>query len=142
MKRRVILPLALTLALIPLCVRAQQTVLRTSSRFGTNEYSCVVTQEGLEKVPKWPQTDEWPPLSPKKAIQAAKGVMRGLVEGVGVEDWSSEKITLRRAGSVGNWVYVIAMASVFPPSVVVGQAQSIEVVVLLDGTAIKPKVIP
>ncbi len=139
-QHRLILLIALALVLIPLSMPAQQTVLRTSSRFGTNEYSCVVTQEDLANCPKWAETDEWPPLSPKKAIQAATGAMKGLVEGV--KNWSPERITLRRAGSVGNWVYVVTMASIFPPDAAFGQAQSIEVVVLLDGKVVKPKVVP
>ena len=100
----------------------------------------MVTQDDLQNVPKWGKADEWPPLSPKKAIRAAKVAIKGLV--VGVEDWSPEKVLLRRVGSSENWVYVIEMFSVFPPGVTVGRSQSIEVVVLLDGSAIRPKVLP
>ena len=59
-----------------------------------------VSECDLKELPRWSEADEAPPLSPRKAIQAARTLLRTLV--ADADSWRLDAVRLKPLGQVGN----------------------------------------
>jgi hypothetical protein len=94
-----------------------------------------LTHATLDQSPDWTEADEWPPLSPKRAIELAWQQLGTLVGDT--EGWRFDSISLKQFGPKRKWIYVVEIDEP-PPRADGGIHSSIKLVVLLDGTTVAP----
>jgi hypothetical protein len=95
---------------------------------GGKRYDAIVTPEEIQQSPSWPDTEEFPPLSPRKAIAAAIPVANsfgagGRVTGVALKE-----------SFPGKWIYIVG----FVHGPANGPVELSNVVVLMNGHAVQP----
>ena len=94
----------------------------------------------IQRMPTWPLDAAYPPFSARKAQMLARKQMDKLVSDG--KEWPLERICLQDMGDNLHWIYVVEFG--LPPSKSGGLHRTIEVtfriVVLMDGTVIKPVV--
>jgi hypothetical protein len=103
-------------------------------------YEVTVPNALLEKTPKWDGADENPPLSAKKALEAANKMKDSLVSDTKGIKWVLESLALApSAGARWYWTatYRAACAPGYGAS---GPPITLTLVILMNGTAIQPKV--
>jgi hypothetical protein len=118
---------------------ADQGVYRTESRLKGKLFKFVVMESQLQNVPKWETKAEHPPLSPRKAMSIAKQKARELLPAV--YDWDVSALTLQRTGAEGNWIYVVK-ATERPNQLRWNNPAWINIIVLMDGSAVEPTIAP
>ncbi len=103
-------------------------------------YVVTIAYAALDKAPKWAEADENPPLSAKKALKAANDMKDSLMKDSEKPKWILRSLDLRPAGD-DRW-YWTANYEEEPLNGrrLAGQPPSLKLVVLMDGTAIKPEV--
>jgi hypothetical protein len=94
------------------------------------------TREQLLKTPVWKLQDDFPPLSPRKAEKAATAKFQKLIKNA--KDWNCDGIALENPFmDEGNrWIYLV----VFSPPIALNfvESDSIQIIVLMDGTVVEP----
>ena len=104
-------------------------------------YEFTATKTDFAKTPVWPRGTEHPPLAPRRAEEIARQQLEQLVPG-GV-DWDLEGITVSPLGDDLHWVYTVEFS---PPSLGPDVAEfgrdHMRLLVLFDGSVVKPKVTP
>jgi len=119
------------------CARsAEQAVFQTVNHLGQTAYRSLVLEIDLVNTPKWVEGTDSPPLSPRQAEMAARSELTRTVRQF--DHWELVKFCLRRVGNPENWIYIVEMKPVVQNARASGQVDSIEIVVLLDGRAIRP----
>ncbi len=82
-----------------------------------------------------------PPLSPGRARELAYTQLQQTADDA--KQWDLREIALVDTGDHSHWIYVVRFTFHIPKDVeYIGAAQFFNIVVLMDGTAIKPKVVP
>jgi hypothetical protein len=94
-----------------------------------------LTRETLARSPTWPDSDPWPPLSPRRAIELAWAQLGTLVGDK--EGWQLRSVSLKQVGPQRTWIYVVDIAEP-PPRPDGGVHSSIGMIVLMDGTTVAP----
>jgi hypothetical protein len=94
-----------------------------------------LTRAMVDQAPAWQEADQWPPLSPRRAIELAWQQLGTLVDDR--ERWRFSSISLKQVGPQRTWVYIVEISEP-PPRPDGGIHSSIELIVLLDGTTIAP----
>ena len=94
-----------------------------------------VTGEGLLKTPIWKADADSPPLAPRKADQLATEKFRQLISDAA--EWKRERITLEDAGDGLHCIYIVRFTYA---GISAGLPPFLDVVVLMDGTVVEPKV--
>jgi hypothetical protein len=100
-------------------------------------YDFAITEEVLSRTPPWRTDEEFPPLSPRKAEGLAREQLKRLVEEP--ESWTRTEIVLQHIEG-DRWVYVIEFMGDHPPGVIDGPVSTMKLVVLMNGTAVDPKI--
>jgi len=131
--RSLIVILIFTLAIQARAVQMDTVSLHV--RIKDKEFSTIVTREQVSKTPAWNLRDDFPPLSPRKAERAAITKFHQLLKGS--DDWERKRITLESIGDETHWYYVVEFAPIEPQ---LGPRTSLEIIVLMDGTVVDPKV--
>ena len=92
-----------------------------------------VSECDLKELPRWSEADEAPPLSPRKAIQAARTLLRTLV--ADADSWRLDAVRLKPLGQ--EWIYVVEFyePSPVPARPIVGPVPPLNIVVLMNGVA-------
>ena len=119
---------------------------------GDKQWEFRVNRSDVEGLPRWPANAEHPPLSPRAAIQSARGMMRKLFPDG--DEWLFNAITLAPTAVDDAWIYTVLFASPPPaPNAVLtgpvkpGQIMSVAgsqsstlftLIVLMDGRALDP----
>jgi hypothetical protein len=98
----------------------------------------------LDSSPRWQESVDEPPLAPRAAIRAARSLL-GHMSCKQADSWEVVDVALRPVKGERNvWIYVVkfqeplalkkgsAVGSVFP--------RVVDILVLLDGTAVTPSV--
>src|SRR5258706_3061221 len=134
-----VVPFVLTLVLA-----AQQ--FQSPSCIEGQGWSYVVRERDLGKTPRWRQQDDVPPLAPRAAVRSARESLRRMTC-KDVDRWEVRQVALQPIASAADvWVYVIKFAEplAMPTRAVAGSGfpRVVDVVVLLDGTAVAPSVGP
>lgn len=94
------------------------------------QYLFCTTRGALRATPKWEPEAAFPPLPPKRAVEAA---IRSVAY-IGVSSWNIEHIALKEAGE-GRWMYLVRMTEA--DIAITGVPFFIEVPVLMDGVAVE-----
>jgi len=105
-------------------------------------YTVTITEEALKKSPAW-KSDENPPLSAKKAINLAAAMKDTLVKDSDDHAWGLESASLKPF--LDKWYWQISyetrvMARGIGGSGSSGPPTLLHLVVLMDGTVVKPEV--
>jgi hypothetical protein len=100
------------------------------------QYVVEVSREALEKSPAWKDDDENPPLSARRAIRLANAMKGSLVKDSDDYKWQFETAAL--TSDSGKWYWVIRYEAHFQRGVSSGPRAFLRIVVLMDGTVIKP----
>jgi hypothetical protein len=91
----------------------------------------------MDQTPSWVEDEDFPPLSPRAAVRSARDGLSALV--TDPENWTMNGIQLQPGGSKDKWVYVVSfwgpMSSPYG-----GLVPEFRMIVLLDGTAVKPEI--
>jgi hypothetical protein len=111
-----------------------------SGRAKGQSYEFTALKADLVKTPVWPVGTEHPPLSPRRAEEIARRQLQQLVPGGA--DWRLEGITLSPLGDDLHWVYGVEFSPPRRPDVAVFMGDYMRLLVLFDGSVIKPKITP
>jgi|GEM_PF-5562029 len=101
-----------------------------------------ITREQLARTPAWDPASEFPPLSPRKAEEASRAMLKKLL---GERRWSRPDITLKPFDVTADdgdnreirWIYVLHFGLLSDMDN--NQAGSLNIIVLMDGTAMEPR---
>jgi hypothetical protein len=125
--------LILIAALLPMQFDTMFTV-----QYGGKKYEFHVSQDDLQKTPAWPANQENPPLSARRAIDSATKQLATLLPNG--KDWRLHAVTLREIDN--RWVYLVEFLEPLRPGVEQQTAAGFQLVVLMNGTAVVPRVSP
>ena len=126
--------LLLFAAMLPAQVETTFTV-----EYGGKKYEFHIPDQDLQKTPAWPATQESPPLSPRRAIDIASKQLAALLPNG--KDWRLYSVTLRPMDD--RWIYLVDfLEPVRRDNAAQQLSSSFQVVVLMNGVAITPKVSP
>ena len=107
---------------------------------GGQHYRSQVTWTQIEQAPKWsPDAQETPPLPPGRAQAIARKELNRLIP-LG-QTWHLHAVRIVDAGR-GQWLYEVSFERQFPSDVAVIGGQFMDILVLMDGTAIEPRSVP
>jgi hypothetical protein len=107
-----------------------------TSNVQSKEYKCEIAREQLLKTPVWSPKADFPPLSPRKAEEAATARFRKLLKDT--KGWRCSDITLDHPFEDEHWIYIVLFA---PSEPHIGADDSLQIIVLMDGNVVEPKVI-
>jgi hypothetical protein len=102
---------------------------------GGKRYDAMVSIDEVQKSPSWLKTEEYPPLSPRKAITAAIPVA-GSIGGGGKVTGITLQPTFEQMPE--KWIYVVSFARGASGNSD-GPVELSNVAVLMDGRAVQPK---
>src|SRR4051812_37562608 len=96
-------------AVLVLCHPLHADIVAESRVFG-QKYAVRVPEKAVEAAPKWTQDLDNPPLSARKAIEAATAMQKELVQDTDKYRWQFETVHLKRhQGDLWYWeVYFLA----------------------------------
>lgn len=89
-----------------------------------------VYEAQLKDAPLWSEAAPYPPLSPRKAMQAATQFITNSI--ASAEPWAIESILLKDL-SDGHWIYVVQFEYTGPPAARAGSWPPVEICVLMNG---------
>lgn len=100
-----------------------------------------VTREQLARTPVWDPASEFPPLSPRKAEEASRAMLKKILGG---QRWSQPDISLEPfdvttdAGDHREirWIYVLHFGLLTDTG---DESGAFNIIVLMDGTAMEPR---
>ena len=121
-----------------------QTRLQSPSCIAGEGWEFVLRGRDVDKSPRWSEANDAPPLPARAAIRAARSLLERMSCN-DVDKWDLSAVALRPvAGERDVWVYVVTFVEPLAP--LKGSAlgstlrRSVDVPVLLDGTALMPAV--
>jgi hypothetical protein len=94
-----------------------------------------VLRRDLERTPLWADSDETPPLAPRRAIAVARSELERLVPAA--DAWRLSNVQLRPVHGPGRWIYLVGFDEP-APGPMGGIGQTLEIVVLMNGVAVQP----
>ena len=124
-----------------LCLVAALLTAQAESTFtveyGGKKYEFRIPEQDLLKTPAWAPDQDNPPLSVRRAIDIAKEEIAALLPNG--KDWRLYEVTLRPLDD--HWVYLVQFLEPLRPD---GGGQQLsngfQVVVLMDGVAVMPRI--
>ena len=119
---------------------AQDTAASYRSDHAGKRYDFTVTHAQIQLTPDWPEDADNPPLSPRKALAKARLDLATFLSDA--ERWTPPKITLAEVGAPHKWIYIVEFEGPLPPHVIDGAVDTMRVLVLMNGTAVKPTIKP
>lgn len=106
--------------------------------YNGKKYEFRIPDQDLQKAPAWPPNQDNPPLSARRAIDAAKNEIATLLPNG--KDWRLYEVTLRQIDNT-HWVYLVQFLEPLRGN---GNGQQLsngfQVVVLMNGTAVMPRI--
>jgi hypothetical protein len=109
------------------------------SDFIDGEYETTLKLADLNSRPAWPDKSENPPLSPRRAIEIAQSVVDGFSDISDFGDWQIEIDEVRlRQFTPQHWVWIVHYDCKSKVGGQTGPGTYLDVVVLMDGTSIRP----
>ena len=109
------------------------------SQADRKQFASRVTDEALAKAPIWSGDAGAPPLEPRRAQEIAFEQLSKSVENP--KQWDLHEIGLVDTGDHLHWIYVLHYTRHYPEEVAVFGGEYFDIVVLMDGTPVKPEVI-
>jgi hypothetical protein len=102
-------------------------------------YAVVVTQAALDKAPAWKAEADDPPLPARKAMKLAGATKDRLVQDTKDWVWRQASAALEESTD-GRWYWLVSYEARPRDGLLSGVAPYLRLVVLMDGTVVKPKV--
>jgi hypothetical protein len=102
------------------------------------QYWVTISRNALEKSPSWSEDSDNPPLAAKKAIKLANEMRDTLVNDTKDYKWIIRDVSLVPDGD-GKWYWLVNYEARFP-FMASGVPPNLRLVVLMDGTVIRPEV--
>ena len=110
-----------------------------------------VTDVMVAGTPVWAEDAEYPPLSSRRALRAAKTALATVVSDTG--EWKLEAVAMEPWDEHGHWIYVVTLRHLtasLPDGTMhaarlvrVGvKPSTVSIPVLLSGVAVEPKITP
>jgi len=110
-----------------------------TSQADEKQFSSRITDEALAKAPVWSPDVGAPPLTAGRAQQIAfKQLSQSVTD---PKQWDLHEIGLVDTGDHFHWIYVVHYVRHYPAEMAVFGAEFFDIVVLMDGTVIKPEVL-
>ena len=109
-------------------------------RANGRSYAFTASKSALAKTPVWDRQSEHPPLSPRRAEEIARRQLREFVPNG--NDWLLQGVTLSPVGDDLHWVYTVTFMPPLPENVAQTGGDEMQLLVLLDGSVVKPEVTP
>lgn len=126
---------SLFLAAILFAAQAETTF---TVEYSGKKYEFRIPDQDLQNAPAWAPNQDNPPLSPRRAIDAAKNEIAMLLPDG--QDWRLYEVTLRPIDT-NHWVYLVQFLEPLRGN---GNGQQLssgfQVVVLMNGVAVMPRV--
>ncbi len=117
---------------------AQDTAASYRSDHAGKRYDFTVTHAQIHLTPNWPENADNPPLSPREALAKARlDLVTFLPDAM---QWTHPKITLIEVSEPHKWMYIVEFEGPLPPHTIDGPVDTMRVLVLMNGTAIKPTI--
>jgi hypothetical protein len=123
-----------TLGFITLLLAAQLET-TFSVEYAGKKYDFRVTEQDLKAAPAWPATQDNPPLSARRAIDAASKQLATLVPNG--KDWRVSAVSLKPID--GYWIYLVEFLEPLRAGAPDQVSQAFQVVVLMNGVAVVPR---
>ena len=123
--------------LIVTALLAVQVETTFTVEYNGTKYEFHISDQDLQASPAWPANQDNPPLSARRAIDIASRQLAELLPNG--KDWRLYEVTLR---SIDNhWVYLVQFLEPLR-STGAGQQESrgFEIVVLMNGVAVMPRI--
>jgi len=102
------------------------------------QYVCQITKEMIEKTPPWLDKFDSPPLPPRKALAIAEKMADELVGTK--EGFKRELVCICLRPIEDGWVWEIRFKWSPPNAATTGIQDYLNVMVLMDGTAVQPRI--
>jgi|SRR5437016_14326055 hypothetical protein len=109
------------------------------SQADRKQFASRVTDEALAKAPIWSADAGAPPLAPRRAQEIAFKQLSQSVEDP--KQWDLHEIGLVDTGDHLHWIYVVHYTRHYPEDMAVFGGEYFDIVVLMDGTSVKPEVL-
>jgi hypothetical protein len=109
------------------------------SQADRKQFASRVTDEALAKTPIWSADAGAPPLPPRRAQEIALKQLSQSVEDS--KQWDLHEIGLVDTGDHLHWIYVVHYTRHYPEDMAVFGGEYFDIVVLMDGTSVKPEVL-
>ena len=109
-------------------------------RANGRSYTFTAAKSALAKTPVWDPQSEHPPLPPRRAEQIARRQLRQFVPNG--NDWLLQGVTLSPVGDDLHWVYTVTFMAPLPEGVAQTGGDEMQLLVLLDGSVVKPEISP
>jgi hypothetical protein len=127
-----------SLLLVTTLIAAQAETTFTVEYAG-KKYEFRISDDDLQKTPAWAPGQENPPLSARRAIDVATQELATLLPNG--KDWRLYAVTLRPIES--RWIYLVEFLEPVRPNGPERQLSSgFQVIVLMNGVAVMPRVSP
>lgn len=123
------------------CAASNASAQIYSYAFGT-KYEVTISRNALEKSPAWEHSADNPPVSPRKAIDLANAIKDSLVKDTTRHEWRLVSASLVPANAPGKWYWLVRYEAHVRVGGSSGIPDHLQLVVLMDGKAIQPKVVP
>jgi hypothetical protein len=127
-------------ALFPDCDRAEAGATFVGWTDG-KRYTVIVTDDRLKKTASWDTKESNPPLSARDAMKHAVALEKTLLKESGNKTWELESLALtpnEQGSGVEKWYWVAHFSVRKELTASSGPPPDIYIVVLMDGTVIKP----
>jgi hypothetical protein len=124
--------------LVLICLPATPSLAETtyiSYAFG-KVFKVTIADEAIDKSPAWKADADNPPLSAKKALRLATDLKNSLVKDSDEYKWKLKTLALEPATGL-RWYWIATFEAEFR-GFSTGLPNQLRLVVLMDGTAIKP----
>jgi hypothetical protein len=129
--------MVLQLLLIATTFATAQLETTFTVEYSSTKYEFHITDQDLQAGPTWAANQENPPLSPKRAIDIASKELATLLPNG--KDWRLYEVTLRPIDD--HWVYLVQFLEPLRSNAGGQQLSSgFEIVVLMNGTAVMPRI--
>jgi hypothetical protein len=107
--------------------------------YGGKKYEFRISDEELEKTPAWATGEENPPLSARRAIEVGSRQIATLLPNG--KDWRFYAVILRPIEN--RWIYLVEFLEPLRGNAAGQQVSAgFQVVVLMNGSAVVPQVLP
>jgi hypothetical protein len=137
---RILTLIVLTFIGVQLAHADSDNVTVWSSYIGINRYDFAVSLAEIARTPVWRESDDHPPLAPRKALKLARACLAKLV--TDAEHWLLHEVSLSSLSEHdGHWVYLVSFYPPLPPNGVwEGIVEPMTIPVLMSGVAVQPKI--
>lgn len=126
----------IVLGIVLLLTAAQIEATIYTVEYGGKKYEFHVTAKDLSATPQWPANQPNPPLAPRRAVEIASKQLASLLPNG--KDWRLHQVALRPLDS--HWIYLVDFLEPIRPGVERQVAGGFQIVVLMNGVAVTPKV--